>query len=112
MTGNDRLLIGLDNADRHPAGILRDDRLVALIAAWIELDADVLEARADLRAHGRGVLADAAGEDEQIEPPKYSCKRPDGLARRVTEERDRVIGGMIGRATVEQVAHVIARSRD
>src|SRR5215208_4264186 len=58
------------------------------------------------------VLADAACENEGVEPAKSSGQSPQELLRLVTKERDRLGGAHVVRLAVQQLSHVRARPRD
>src|SRR5215208_7738569 len=58
------------------------------------------------------MLADAAREDEGVEPAKSSGQSPQELLRLVTKESNRLGGVPVVRLAVQQVSHVRARPRD
>ena len=68
------------------------------------------QARADALANRRRVLADPAREHQRVEPGERRRIGADLLADRVAELVDRQL--RVGRAGVEQRAHVAARPRD
>src|SRR5215212_1329163 len=58
------------------------------------------------------MLADAAREDEGVEPAKSSGQSPQELLHLVTKESDRLGSVPVLRLAVQQVSHVRARPRD
>src|SRR5918993_4070863 len=112
MLGDHQVFVGRHDADSHRGIVAGDDRRVRRVALGVDPDAEELEALADALSHWRGVLADAAREDEGVEPAESSSHSPQELLRLVTKKSDRLGGAPVVRLAVEQVSHVCARPRD
>jgi hypothetical protein len=75
--GNQQLLIGPDDADGHPAVFCRNDRGVGGVAAFVQSDAEELQAVGDAAVGLGRVLADPSGEDERIKAAECRRQRPE-----------------------------------
>src|SRR5687767_7987395 len=110
VAGDHQLLVGGD----HPGGDLAlaagDPRAAGLVRAGVEFDAQPAAGFSDPTADLRGVLADARGEDEAVEPLEDRGEGADLLGCAVDEVVDGEPGGGIGAR--EQGAHVVARPRE
>src|SRR5205823_7141585 len=91
----------------HDAGtcVDADDVARGVVRGAIDAHAEVLEAGADSFAHGRRVLADAAGEDERVEPAESRGESADRLARLVREHFDGERGAGVALSALEQRLH-------
>src|SRR5215218_10930844 len=112
VPGDHQIFVCRHDANRHRGAVAGDDPRVRRVAIEIEPDAEELEALADALPDGCRVLADAARENEGVEPAKSSGQSPQKLLRLVTEESDRLGGAPVGRLAVQQVPHVRARPGD
>ena len=82
------------------------------VALVVELEPEVLEPLAGLPSDGGGPLADAAGEDEQVEPAQRRREGADTLSELIAEHGDGLGGGRLPIPPLQQRLHVRARSRD
>src|SRR5215211_5864461 len=112
VPGDHQIFVGRHDEDGHRGGVAGDDGRVRRVAIGVEPDAEELEALADALPDGRGVLADAARENESVEPAKSSGQSPQKLLRLVTKESDRLGGAPILWLAVQQLSHVRARPGD
>jgi hypothetical protein len=92
VPGDHQIFVCRHDANRHRGAVAGDDPRVRHVAIGIEPDAEKLEALADALPDGCRVLADAARENEGVEPAKSSGQSPQKLLRLVTEESDRLGG--------------------
>ena len=109
VLGDHQLLIGGQHIDREAAGGGRDHLGVGAIRFLVQRRSEPGEPGADPGPDGCGILADARGEDEGVEPAKRgrqrACEEPDA----VDEVVDREAGPRI--AACLELAHVIANAR-
>ena len=70
------------------------------------------EAGAGFRAYRGGMLADSAGEDQQIQAAERGCHGANCFSDLIAEHFDRHRRVGVGRARVEQCFHVGAESGD
>ena len=111
-SGDQRLFIGTDDADSHPAVLGRDERGAGGVTVLVQRDPEELQPFADAAAGLRRVLADPSGEDDGIKTTKCRRQRPEPRLRPVAEECNG-----LGRPDVfvlpgEKVAKVGAGLRD
>ena len=87
VPGDDQVFVGGD--DSHCARTLpgRSRICVCRISSFVEQDAEMSQSTADAQADRRGLLADAAGEDEGIESAERRGHCADALAYVITEPR-------------------------
>ena len=90
------LLVGRDDPDLDLGVVGRDDGLFAagLVLLRVELDAEVLQAVADGRAHGAGVLADTGRKDEAVEAFESGGISADVLSDFIGELIERQLRGL------------------
>ena len=110
VAGNHALFVGGHDGDGYPAGRGVDTRGVRFVGALIQFQTQPADKLDDFLANHRGVFANAAGEDERIQPLHGSGQRADGTRNAVAEQIHRF--ARFGRIRFEQVAHVLADARD
>src|SRR5487761_1560079 len=70
MTSDLQVLLALDNTDADLARFFRYD-VPALIASWIDRDAEKFQPVANIVPHASAVFADASGKDKHIQPAQH-----------------------------------------
>ena len=75
MARDHQVLVGRNDPDRTRAAVDADDRVMVRVPLGIDADAEMREPVAHVPAHRRGVLADAAREDERVEPAQDRRER-------------------------------------
>jgi hypothetical protein len=110
MVGNHQLLVRGDHPDRHCARGTGDARRIAGVRFRIELNAEPGGGFADPASDLRRVLANACREYEPVDSAEHGCERADFLRSAIHEVVHSQPGGRL--AALEQVAHVVADTRD
>ena len=90
----------------------RDQRLAGRVPPVVEGDPEESEPLAGAAADLGGVLADAAGEDERVQPAEGRAEGPDPGLDPVAEQVDRLGRAGVALPTGQQVAQVGAGLRD
>src|SRR6185295_8395164 len=92
VASDDALLVGGDDPGAHRALHLRDDGPAGGIGLRVVDQAEPGRALAHLGAHGRGVLADTAGEDERVDAAQRRRQRAEVADDGIAVLFDRVAG--------------------
>src|ERR1700722_1415169 len=95
MPGNGGFLAGRDYAYLDGTRISADKVNGPIICLRIEFDAEPTEPVADQRAHFNGVLSDAAGEHQAIQPLQGESHGADRFGDFEREEVDRFGGASV-----------------
>ena len=116
VAGDDILLVGGDN-DSGDLGVgSADDDIFAhhlVVEFEVDLDAKALEAFEDGTTHEPGVLADAAGEEEQVAAAHLGHVAADVAFHTLGEHVEGVGGTLVaGIAAGADVAHVLLVAAD
>ena len=111
VAGDHQFLVGADDGDGAGAARGADDAGGGQLGLG-EVDAEVFEAGADAAAHGAGAFADAASEDQLVEPGEIGGVSADLAADTVAEHLDGEIGSGELMAHFEELPHVAAQTGD
>src|SRR5581483_11707898 len=104
------LFVGRERFDSYTAGVGRYESSAARVAFVVEPDAQVFQARADLRSHRGRVSADPPGKDQTVDATESRCQGPNVRARPSAEIIDR-IGNLRTIFLCKQLPHVRAYAR-
>ena len=107
-----QLLVGADHARRNLAAVGANHLRVYLIARRVKFQPDAVEAVANARPERNGVFADAAREDERIEPAQRRGERADPFSGLIRKNRQRLGGARVALLARQQVAHIGAGFRN
>src|SRR6185437_1178849 len=88
VMGDAAIFIGGVDLDPDGARFLGDHGGVAMVRLSVDCNAEESELPADLLAHEDGVLADAASEDERVEPAEDRGVAGGGLRDGTAEDGD------------------------
>ena len=96
--GHHQFFVRGDDAHRDAAGGGTDERGVTSVGGGVEGEAKEFQPGADFRAHGGGMLADATGKDQGVQPSEGRRETADGFAGGVAEGFDGLVGGGVAAA--------------